>query len=47
MKILLMFQLIKKIINIDIDSNSINERRKDIKFNDYYDIIWKDLDLNE
>lgn len=39
---------IKNIINIDItNNNSIYERRKDNKYNYYFDIIWKDLDINE
>lgn len=39
---------IKNIIDIDIKNNtSLYERRKDSKYNDYFDIIWKDLDLNE
>ena len=39
---------IKRIVNIDIDKNkSIYERKKDKKFNNYFDIIWKDLDINE
>ncbi len=39
---------IKKILTIDIkNESSIYERRKDINFNKYFDIIWKDLDINE
>ena len=40
--------VIKKIIDINFDKNkSIYDRKKDPKFNDYFDIIWKDLDTNE
>lgn len=39
---------IKKIIDINISSNdSIYERKKDIHFNDYFDEIWKELDIDE
>lgn len=39
---------IKNILDINISNNeSIYERRKDINFNNYYDTIWKELDLNE
>lgn len=39
---------IKKIISINIlNKNSIYERRKDKKYLDYFDEIWKDLDINE
>ena len=39
---------IKNIININIkNNNSIYERRKDNKFNEYFDYIWKDLEINE
>jgi NitT/TauT family transport system ATP-binding protein len=38
---------IKKIYNIEINSNSIYERRKDLKFNNYFESIWKDLDKLE
>ena len=39
---------IKNIVNIDItNNNSIYERRKNNKYNYYFDIIWKDLDINE
>lgn len=39
---------IKKILNIDINNiKSIYERRKDAKYNKYFDIIWKELDLND
>ena len=39
---------IKNIININIkNNNSIYERRKDQNYNDYFDLIWKDLDINE
>lgn len=39
---------IKNIINIDIkNNNSIYERRKDNNFHKYFDIIWKDLDIND
>ncbi len=39
---------IKNIINIDIHNDeSIYNRRKDIKYNYYFDLIWKDLDFNE
>lgn len=36
---------IKNIYNIELDKRSIpTDNRKDIKFNYYYDLIWKDLD---
>lgn len=36
---------IKNIYNIQLDKRSIpTDNRKDIKFNYYYDLIWKDLD---
>lgn len=39
---------IKNIINIDIDKyKSIYERRKNNKFLNYFDTIWKDLEKNE
>jgi len=39
---------IKNIIDINIENNeSIYERRKDENFHKYFDIIWKDLDINE
>jgi len=39
---------IKNIINIEIPNNeSIYERRKDNNFHKYFDMIWKDLDINE
>ncbi len=39
---------IKNIIPINLDNNdSIYERRKDNKFINYFDLIWKDLDKNE
>lgn len=39
---------IKNIIDVKFNNKeSIYERRKDEKFNDYFDIIWKDLDINE
>ena len=40
--------IIKNVINIDIENKtSIYERRKDKNFHNYFDSIWKDLDLNE
>lgn len=38
---------IKKIIEINLNENSnpINNR-KDIKFSQYYDLIWKELDFH-
>ena len=40
--------IIKKEINIDIPMDiSINERRSHNKFNEYYDILYKELDNNE
>lgn len=40
--------IIKNIIPIDIkNTDSIYERRKSHKYNDYFDMIWKDLDINE
>lgn len=38
---------IKKVYNIELENKKdpINNR-KDIKFNEYYDKIWKDLDIN-
>lgn len=39
---------IKNIIDINIENkNSIYERRKDKNFHKYFDIIWKDLDIDE
>jgi len=39
---------IKNIVNINIENtNSIYERRKDNNFHQYFDSIWKDLDINE
>lgn len=39
---------IKNIINIDfINQDSIYERRKEEKYHQYFDTIWKDLDINE
>ncbi len=40
--------IVKNIYNIDIDNKLIpTQRRKDIKFNDYYDLIWNELEDNE
>ena len=40
--------IIKNIIDINMkNNNSIYERRKDEKFYQYFDLIWKDLDINE
>ena len=39
---------IKNIINIDfINQNSIYERRKEQNYHQFFDMIWKDLDINE
>ncbi len=39
---------IKNIINIDfLNQESIYERRKEKKYHQYFDTIWKDLDINE
>lgn len=38
---------IKNIIDIDIKNDNIYERRKDKNYQKYFDIIWKDLDINE
>ena len=38
---------IKKIINIDLDDNlNPTEKRKDSKFNYYFNLIWKELDIH-
>ena len=38
---------VKNIYNIKLDNPSYpTENRKDTKFNDYYDKIWRDLDVN-
>jgi len=40
--------LVKSIIPINIENkDSIYERRKDKNFHNIFDIIWKDLDINE
>jgi len=40
--------IVKKIINLEWDKNlSPIEKRKDIKFNEYYDMIWKEIDTYE
>ena len=40
--------IVKKIINLEWDKNlSPIEKRKDIKFNEYYDMIWKEIDTSE
>lgn len=40
--------IIKNIIDINIQNkDSLYERRKDDLYNKYFDIIWKDLDVNE
>ena len=40
--------IIKKIIDINIaNKESIYERRKDKNFHKYFDLIWKELDINE
>lgn len=40
--------IVKNIYNIDINNELIpTQRRKDIKFNDYYDLIWNELEDNE
>lgn len=40
--------IIKNIVPIDIENKeSIYERRKDKNFHQYFDTIWKDLDVNE
>ena len=40
--------VIKEIIDINIENKeSIYERRKDKNFHKYFDIIWKELDINE
>lgn len=38
---------IKNIIDIVIKNDNIYERRKDKNYQKYFDIIWKDLDINE
>lgn len=39
---------VKNTIDIKIENkDSIYERRKDKKYQEYFDIIWKDLDINE
>lgn len=38
---------IKNIIDIEIKNDNIYERRKDKNYQKYFDIIWKDLDINE
>ena len=38
---------VKSIYNIDLDNkNNPIDNRKDPKFNYYYDMIWRDLDVN-
>ena len=38
---------VKKIYNVKLDKQSCpTENRKDSKFNEYYDKIWRDLDVN-
>ena len=40
--------IIKNVVNINIENQtSIYERRKDINYHNYFDTIWKDLDINE
>lgn len=40
--------IIKNKIKIELqNNNNIYERRQDISFNKYFDLIWKDLDINE
>lgn len=40
--------IVKNIYNIDINNELIpTQRRKDTKFNDYYDLIWNELEDNE
>ncbi len=40
--------VIKNIVNIDFkNQESIYERRKDTNYHKYFDLIWKDLDINE
>lgn len=40
--------IIKNIIDINIQNkDSLYERRKDKLYNEYFDTIWKDLDINE
>lgn len=39
--------IIKKIIEININKNSLYERKKDKLFNYYFEMIWKELVLNE
>ena len=40
--------IIKNVVSINIpNQDSIYERRKDKNFHKYFDIIWKDLDINE
>lgn len=36
--------MVKKIIDIDLSNSLPTLKRKDIKFMDYYEIIWKELD---
>ncbi len=39
---------IKNIVTINfINQESIYERRKDVNYHNYFDIIWKDLDIDE
>lgn len=39
---------IKNIVDIEINNtDSIYERKKDMNYQKYFDIIWKDLDINE
>ena len=40
--------IINNIVNINIhNKDSIYERRKDKLYNEYFDIIWRNLDINE
>lgn len=40
--------IIKNIIPININNkDSVYERRKDAKYHEFFDSIWKDLDINE
>ena len=38
---------IKSIYNINLSSNNPLDRKKEKDFNDYYEKIWKDLDIYE
>lgn len=38
---------VKAIYDIYLPGNSIHEKRKNERYNCYYERIWKDLDLNE